>query len=993
MSHWPQSDKISFKSTSNNKNIYNKFSSSLVCAASVIVISVAISSAAFAQDVSSGENSKEGEILVTGSRIRSPNATSVSPINTVGSEELLSRGSGRIEDLINTLPQAFADQGGSNRGGGTGASGTATINLRNLGNQRTLVLIDGKRLMPGDPDRVSAQAPDINNIPSALVQRIDVVTGGASAVYGSDAIAGVVNFVMKKNFEGLQLDAQYGLYLHNNDNPISRVATAVGEASPEGSSADGGQVNLAATFGKNFGDGRGNVTAYVSYRKIQGIGTSDRDYSICGLTATASGYTCALSGSTEPAQFQLLNPATGLTRGSYTLDRNTGNTFRPYQTSDGYNIGDGYDLQAPDERINAGLLAHYEFSPSLDVYTELMFMNDKANIRISPTATFSGRYQINCSNPYLSAQQVNLLCTSVGLGPNDNAAINLGLRNATGGSRYDYVKHKAFRAVAGARGAIGSNWNYDVYAQYGRTDYSSYYTGDYSLSRMRNALQVVSGPNGPVCASGAAGCVPINIFSTNSISPAALDYVQVPATNDGYTRERIISASLTGSLGFASPFASNPVAVALGAEYRDEALAIDPDISWTSGDLTGGGRKLAVSGKFDVKELFGEIRIPLVEDKPFFQQLTLEAGARYSDYSNSGGVWTYKLGGDWEPVRGLRARASYQRAVRAPNVVELFAPQRQSIFTTLDPCEGAVPRATLAQCQLTGLTSAQYGTLPATNGQALGTLIGGNPDLDPESSDTKSFGIQYTPSFYPALTLSVDYFDIKVKDLIGTIPINLTLAQCVSTGDPYFCSLINRDPQTGSLVQSPNVYVVSTSLNTGSLATSGIDVALTTRFDLHKAGRIDLSFSGTWTKDYKVQTLPGLASYDCAGYFGTTCGQPVPEWRHRLRAAWTSVNGFQLSGTWRYIQGTKNDKANPSPFLAASYQPYDGKLRDVSYFDLATSIEVNESFTLRAGVNNMFDKDPPLTASLGGQTSNGSFFAGMYDPLGRYAFVGVTTRF
>lgn len=976
--------------------IFGHISRRVLEASSVLGVAISLSSPAFAQDLSAGEAAADqpgGEILVTGSRIRSPNATSVSPINTVAAEELSIRGATRVEELINTLPQAFADQGGSNRGGGTGASGTATINLRNLGNQRTLVLIDGRRLMPGDPDRVSAQAPDINNVPATLVQRIDVVTGGASAVYGSDAIAGVVNFVMKRDFEGLQLDAQYGLFLHDNNNPIGSVVSAVGEPRPTGTGADGGQSSLSATWGMNFDGGRGNVTAYASYRKIQGVGTGDRDYTVCGLTATAAGYTCALSGSTEPAQFQLINPATGLTRGAFTLDRTTGNTFRPYQTSDGYNIGDTYDIQAPDERINAGIFAHYEVSPALDIYAEFMFMNDKADIRISPTATFSGRFNINCDNPFLSAQQVDQLCTSVGLGPTDSAALNLGLRNATGGSRYDFVKHEAYRAVVGARGSLGGNWSYDVYAQYGRTNYDSYYINDYSLSRVRNSLLVVEGPNGPVCVNSDPVCAPLNIFSVGGISQAALDYVQVPARNEGFTRERIVSASITGDLGLTSPFATNPIGIAIGAEYRDEALAIDPDESWTSGDLSGAGRKLAVSGKFDVKEIFGEIRVPIVEDKPFFQQLTLEAGARYSDYSNSGGVWTYKFGGDWAPIHGLRARASYQRAVRAPNVVELFAPQRQSIFTTLDPCEGAAPRATLAQCQLTGLTAAQYGTLPSTNGQALGTLVGGNPNLDPESSDTKSFGIQFTPGFYPSLTLSVDYFDIKVDDLIGTIPINLTLAQCVATGDPFFCSLINRDPQSGSLVQSSSVYVVSTSLNTGALATSGIDVTLTNRFDLGGAGRLDFNFAGTWTKDYKVQTLPGLDSYDCAGYFGSTCGQPVPEWRHRVRLAWTTPAGFQLSGTWRYIDGTRNDKASPSPFLAGAFQPYDGALRSVSYIDLGTSIDVNEQFTLRAGVNNLFDKDPPLTASLGGQTSNGSFYAGMYDPLGRYAFVGVTTRF
>jgi iron complex outermembrane receptor protein len=943
-----------------------------------------------------------GDIVVTGSRIRNPDNSSISPINTVSGEDLTLRGSTRVEELINTLPQAFADQGGSNRGGGTGASGTATINLRNLGNQRTLVLIDGRRLMPGDPDRVSAQAPDINNVPATLVQRIDVVTGGASAVYGSDAIAGVVNFILKRDFEGVQLDAQSGLFVHENDNPISSVAAAARSPSPTGSTADGGQTSLSLTLGHNFDDGRGNVTVYGSYRSIRGVGTSARDYTICGLTAGVSAYSCALSGSTSPAQFQLRTQA-GIGRGNYIVDGTTGNTLRTYQTADGYNIGPTYDLQAPDERINAGVMAHYKFSDAVEAYGQFMFMNDEADIRISPTATFSTVFPINCDNPLMSAQERNLICTVAGLTGSANANVGLGQRNAEGGSRYDYVRHRAYRGVIGARGAIASNWTYDVYGQYGRTDYRSHYINDYSLARIRNALQVVTGANGqPVCKSALNGtdpaCVPFNIFAIGGVTPAALAYIQVPADETGFTREIVGSASVSGDLGFASPFAASNVGVAFGVEYREEALGLSPDATWQSGNLSAAGRKVPISGRYDVKEIFGEIRVPIVENRPFLRTLAFEGGVRYSDYTNSGGNTSFKLGGEWSPVAGLRLRGGYQRAVRAPNLVELFAPQRQSIFTTLDPCEGATPVNTLAACQRTGLTAAQYGTLPPTNGQALGTLIGGNPNLKPETSQTRSVGLQLTPAILPRLSISVDYYDIKVKDLIGTIPINLSLAQCIATGDAYFCGLIHRDPASGSLLQAPGVYVSSTSLNTGSLATSGIDVSVNYRQELGDIfrgdpGHVDLAFSGTYTEKYRVQSLPGLGSYDCAGYFGSTCGQPIPEWRHRARLSWTAPSDLSLSATWRYIGSTANDKSSSSPFLAATYRSFDRKLKTTSYIDIAASITIDKSFTLRAGVNNLFDIDPPLTASLGGQTSNGSFFAGMYDPLGRYAFVGATAKF
>jgi outer membrane receptor protein involved in Fe transport len=491
--------------------------------------------------------------------------------------------------------------------------------------------------------------------------------------------------------------------------------------------------------------------------------------------------------------------------------------------------------------------------------------------------------------------------------------------------------------------------------------------------------------------------VPFNVFAIGGISQAALDYVQLPARESGSTRERVVSGSVTGDLGFDSPLAMHPIAVAFGAEYRDEALSLSPDASWQAGDLAGGAAgKLPISGSFDVKEVFSELRAPLVEEKPFFHSLSAEAGVRYSEYSNAGSTTTDKVGLEWSPTRDVRFRTSFQHAVRAPNLVELFAAQRNSASAGTDPCEGPNPRATQAQCLLAGVSAAQYRNVPAANGQLLGALIGGNPNLTPEKSNTRSVGVQLTPSFLPGVSLTVDYFNIGVTDLIGTVPITLTLNQCVASGSPVFCSLIHRNAQ-GSLVGTSS-YVVATSLNTGFLKTSGVDVTLATTFDLHDIfasdlGKIDVNFSGTYTDRYDVQLLPGLPSYGCAGYFGVTCGQPIPEWRHRMRVSWTSPSNVQLSGTWRYVGGTKNDKSSSDAYLAAAYQPYDARLKSVSYFDLAASIQLDKSLTLRAGVNNLFDKDPPLTASVGGQTSNGAFFAGPYDALGRYVFVGATARF
>jgi len=936
------------------------------------------------------------DVVVTGSRIRSPDATSVSPVSTISGEEVQQRGATRIEDLINTLPQAYADQGGNNRGGTVGASGTATINLRNLGNQRTLVLIDGRRLMQGDPDRVAAQAADINNVPAALVERIDIVTGGASAVYGSDALAGVVNFVLKKNFNGVQIDGTAGLFSHNNDNAIRSVAIAAGQPYAQGNNLDGGQQDLSITAGKNFGDGRGNVTAFVGYRHIDGVGTAARDFTTCNLGTSAAGYTCSLSSATNPAQFQPLNPTTGASRGSYAIDAATGNTLRTYRTSDGFNNGNTYDLQSPDSRWNADVFAHYQFSRGLELYAEGMFMRDQADIRISPTAVFTVAETINCNNPYLSAQEVNLFCTSVGLTSAQNARVAVSQRNAQGGSRHDYTTHTAYRGVLGAKGDIGADWHYDVYGQYGRTDYNSRLTGDISLARFADALQAVTNSTGQiVCKSGNAGCVPINIFAIGGVTSAALGYVSEPFYRTGFTEEKIASASLTGNLPFASPFAGHKLAVAVGAEYRDEGIRLTPDTHYSSKDVAGNsGGEFPISGSYDVKEVFGEATLPLAEDKPFFRSLSANAGIRYSHYSTAGDTLAYKYGGEWSPVSAIRFRGSFQRAVRAPNLVELYGAQQGTTANLTDPCEGATPTATAAQCAASGVTAAQYGHIAPAAGQKSGALIGGNPNLDPEKSDTVSFGVQVVPPFLRGVTLTADYFDIKVKQLITTVPATIELSQCIATGE--FCNLVQRNPTTGSLVTSG--YVVTTNINAGYLDTSGVDVSLTAAqklddlFGGRQLGRIGLNFAGTYTGKYEVQILPGTPAYRCDGYFGVTCGVPIPHWRHRLLADWTSPGGLMLSGTWRYIGSTRNDKSSSATYLAGTYFAYDSKLASRSYFDFAVSKDIGSRYRLRAGVNNAFDRDPPLTASVGGQVSNGDFFGGMYDALGRYMFVGVTAR-
>lgn len=938
-------------------------------------------------------------VVITGSRLRGPDAASISPVTSISALEFEQRGVLRVEDLLNTLPQAYADQsGGGNRGGTVGASGTATINLRNLGNQRTLVLIDGRRLMQGDPARSTAQAPDINNIPPTLIERVDIVTGGASAVYGSDALAGVVNFIMKRNFEGFRIDTQGSVFQHNNDNPIAAVSTAAGQPVPSGSTWGGGQQGLSMTFGRNLDGARGNITGFVGYRHLNGVGTSERDFSNCNLTATTAGYGCTLSSTTYPGQFQLTNPATGVTRATVALDPTTGNTFRTYRTSDGYNNGNTYDLQAPTKRFNANLFGQYKFSDAFELYGEFGAMRNEVDIRLSPTGVFTTPETIPCADPFLSAQQRTQLCSSVGLTAARDATVRVSYRNALGGSRHDLTEHNSTRAIVGARGDLDNGWHYDVYAQHGRTGYDSELSNEISLARFARSMTVVPDAAGrPVCRSVVNGsdptCVPFNIWQIGAVSPAALAYVGSTVRRTGSLQQDIASGSLTRDLAVTSPWAVQPLAVAAGAEYRREQITFTPDANYQTRDTAGNsGGEFPVNGSFNVKEAFTEVRLPLVENRPWTRSLALEAGWRHSSYSSAGSTNAYKLAGEWAPDRQWRLRSGVQRAVRAPSVSEVLGPQRVVTAAISDPCEGSAPRATLAQCQASGVTAAQYGNVSPAAGQQSGALVGGNPQLTPEKSNTFTVGLQLSPAALAGWNFSADYFDIKVDKLIANVPAGITLNQCINGGQ--FCNLVSRNPTTGSLVSGG--YVVTTSINSGYLSTKGVDLTVNGRVPLAGMlpGRLGFNFTSTYLASYEVQILPGTQPYRCDGYFGVNCGIPLPKWRHRATFDWSSNQGLGIALTWRHLKATANDRTSDRTFLTGTFQPYDASLPSRDYLDVAVSAVVDKRLTVRAGINNISDRDPPLTASTGGgAVANGPFYAGIYDALGRQLFASLTLKY
>ncbi|MBW8813570.1 MAG: TonB-dependent receptor [Caulobacterales bacterium] len=1003
--------------------------SSMICGVAALGLA-APTTASAAAAAPAGEEVQE--VVVTGTRIPTPNLTSVSPVTAINAQDLKAQGVTRVEDMINSLPQAFAAQGAAISNGSTG---TATVNLRGLGATRTLVLVDGRRLMPGTPNTSGASlAADLNFIPSALVQRVDVLTGGASAVYGADAVAGVVNFIMQKNFEGVRVDAQYGIYNHHNGNDAAAVVLkAQGAAAnkqfyqlPETNVSNGESSEVTLIVGVNAPDGKGNVTAYAGYRHVEPILQANYDYSACtlnsGTTFLAAG--CGGSGTAFPARV-----------GGFVVDpAGPGNTFRPRNAAtDLYNFGPTNYYQRPDDRYVMGAFANYELASWAKVYADLMFMDDTSTYQIAPGGIFAGTFSVNCANPFLSAQQRGLLTATAASGggtcasnPGGTFTGTVARRNIEGGGRQGQTEHTQYRYVIGMKGDLNDAWNYDFYMQYGRVGFHQVQTGFFRTTAIQNALNVIADPKtgAPACAAAVNGtdtaCVPYNIFQLGGVTQGALNYLQTPSSSIGNLYERVVDFSLGGDLtqyGVKSPWSTQGVGISIGSEYRREQLDFASDFVSSAGLLNGsGGAAPPVHGSYDVYEMFGETRIPIVTDMPFAKSAELELAYRYSDYSSIGTTSTYKIAGDWSPIEDIRIRASYQRAVRAPHVLELFSPQNVVLDGTQDPCAGlAATDPKVAACaKAFNLTNAQVLAIEKNPANQYNGQTGGNPNLEPEKSDTYSIGFVAQPTFLPGFNFSADWFDIKVNKYIGRLGADVTINKCVNTLDPFFCGLVHRDG-AGSIWLSTNGYVKDTTLNTGSLQTKGIDFNASYRTDLDKfglenMGAVSLSFVGTWLDELKVAPLPGAPAYDCAGLYGTICSvsagltSPNPDWRHKVRVTWNTpfeygdwVKNFAISGQWRHYNKVTLDAYSDDPQLLNKAKQYesDRVLGARDYFDLTATFVVKDNLHFRAGINNIFDRDPPLTGASNCPSGpcNGNTWPQLYDSFGRYMFVGLQADF
>lgn len=1007
------------------------------------------------------EETSAGDIVVTGTLIKNPNLVSSSPVTVVGQDELQLRQTNVAEEILRDLPGVAPSIGSAVNNGNGGAS---YADLRGLGNFRNLVLLDGSRIVPSNfIGRV-----DLNNIPLALVERVDTLTGGAATTYGADAVSGVINFITRSDFAGMEVQA-------------SSQITEKG---------DGHIFRVDATVGANFDDGRGNAVLSIGYQEADPVYQGARRISINNYTSTSGN--AGGSGTTVPARFT----RPGLGQNAIVPD--TGFT-RPYVAArDAFNFNPFNIFQTPFKRYNIFGSGHYEVADGVEFYTRGMFSKNTVNTIIAPSGIFGQLALIPVSSPFLPAGARAQFCASNDFDfttpgvqtltpaqctaaaaatstadPNFRAfQTNIGRRLVEAGPRISEYTTTMFDYRAGVRIGITDTIGLDIAGAYGESENTQEQQGYVSVSRLRTALfttspatcnlgpsPTVPNPNNPLlpplagAGAGTNGCIPVNIFgSAGSISPAAVDFITAEAFNSQESSLAQARALLSGDFGASAPWAEDPIGFALGAEYRNYQSSQSADqLSQTAGELGGaGGAVLPFEGGYDVKEVYAEVIAPIVQNRPFFETLTLEAGIRYSDYkvdapgSPGYSTTTYKGAASWEPFDGLKFRGNYQRAVRAPNIGELFAPRNTGLTTVAtDPCRGALPvgNANLrALCLAQGAPVSTIGNILNPTAAQANATTAGSLALRPEKANSFTVGVVFQPRFIPGLSLTVDYYKIEIKQAITQPGPGDLISGCfgdnngsgVTAGsvNNAICGLFRRNPVTGGLDGDPATTqgLIFPASNAGRILTDGVDFGANYRRDLGFA-KLNLSFQGNWTNRSEFEpivagsvlppgvpgaggALPPSGTRECIGQYGPNCGSPgsagpssapgsiQPEWSWNARST-LSFGDIDVSLLWRHISsvevepGITTFAGTLATGVLAGEEVNFGKIKAYDWFDLALRFGVSENFDLTMTVSNLFDKTPPVVGSTVGTTSfnSGNTYPSTYDALGRRFAVGGRLKF
>jgi iron complex outermembrane recepter protein len=986
-----------------------------VAIAGALALLVGLTSADLVKaQVAASANDTLTEIIVTGSRVSTPELESFIPVTVLSGAAIENTGTINVATALRDLPSVGTSAlNTSSSNFLTSDSGINTINLRNLGDQRTLVLVNGRRMTPGV---AGTGIVDLNTIPTEFIDHIEIVTGGASAIYGSDAVAGVVNIIYKKNFEGLQFQGQYG----------------------QSGSNDSGVYTGGLIFGSNFADSRGHFMLNVSHDKDQGLRSSARSTTNTDLAVTATGLqNPQFSSYTPQGNFLFDSSANGFSNSPTTTAGVF--SFNPDGLLINQNFGPGYNRSAqryisvPVERTLVASTATYDFTDHHHAYTEISYADTRSHSQIEPnalqangtpavygTATDANGDPIGMpvTNAYLQTlpalapivSEINAWnstganCVgSLATNPSYDCInyITFRRRLTDIGDRGNDAVRQTYRMVLGVNGDIGlGDWTYDASYVYGRTTDDQLSHGAVNVLNFQQALNSVVDPvSGKiVCASALAinqGCQPINIFGMNSITPAAAAYVAANVTRNVVLSEEVTSASVTGSL-FELP--AGKVSLVLGAEDRkDESSEIQDPL--TNEGLNGGNALPNVQGGITVKEVFTEVEAPLLKDLPGATSLVINGAFREADYSTSGHVDAWKVGVNWAVLPDLRFRGVYARAVRAPNIGELFGGQSQTFPTGInDPCDGTAAGSAgqlASACRSIPAVAAAiaahgvFAYAPLDYQQIFG-LIGSNPDLQPETSKTTTFGFVVTPTVVPGLSLTVDYFDVKVTGAVAAINFDTSIQDCLGTGQATFCNNVIRNPTTGKITE-----LLQLNLNVGHIRSTGIDTDLRYGIDLGGTpigGRFDVDL--TETHQLKLeQAVPGAPTEVDLGQLNSG-GRLGAGFRDRATLTLNySRSAFEASWKVNYLSAIQDTTpANGILFQewnnVPAYVYNDVQARYT--FPFADKVKL----TAYLGANNVFNKKPPfLPGAYASDVTGTNTAADTYDVIGVFLYAGFRVKF
>lgn len=1057
-------------------------------AALAIVASVPVSVAAQTTTAAQAPEADTSDtIIVTGSRIRRPNDESTVPVTTVTPQDFVASGRVSIGDVLNDLPQLRSTVSLQNSTSGLGVRGLNLLDLRGLGTSRTLVLVNGRRHVSAEIIN-NGNAPDINTFPTDLIERVDVLTGGTSSIYGSDAVAGTVNFILNDKFDGIRLNARAGISRYN----------------------DAGNQYISGLFGKNFADGRGNVAVNVEFSHqsdsygsgrptirqndafivldtdpagaVNGSdGVPDRLFfrdvrsttistggqlgirapgaGPCGLDSIGGAFTCA---SLFQADGSLI-PQTGTRIG---LAPN-GN----FQGGNGYIGREGRLLAlSPDvTRFAVNLIGRFEVSPAFIPFIEAKFvrstafgsqsgpffsqgqtlgdgiqvagLNDRSYVLTGPNGPVN-REAFRLDNPYLSASArttiTQQLTTAINAGINPNTGAGLSAANqaislaqvAAGtyrvslrrnyvdlGIRDEKIRRDTYRVVGGVRGDFNDDWGYELSFNYGEHKESNVISGNVNRQRFLLAADAVRNPvtNQIVCrsqidaayagtdragnaanlAQDVAACVPLNPFGDGSITDAARNYLIMPTTANGKATQFVASGFVSGDLSQLFELPGGPIGFSVGAEYRRETLSYALDPRTQAGYAFYNAIPTFAAPSFEVKEAFGELRVPLLKDIPLFHELTFTGSGRVAQYKGSvGTVFAFSGGVDWAPIPDIRFRGAYSRSVRSPYLGDLYSPQSQNFAgAPNDPCSarnlatGSATRA--ANCAAAGRPA----TYDFVYTSSIEILSGGNPNLKAEKSRSITLGAVVQPRFLPGLSVSVDYYDIKIDDVITAVTAQNILNLCydLPTLVNPFCGLFQRAGASGG----PRGEIPFRVLE-GSLLQSSAN------FAKRKARGLDLNASYNRTFDWGQMALKGIWThvYQRSNFNNPTdpnfedvlvneLGDPGDA--YNLSADF-KIGKLSLGYSFRFLGAmylnTYEDynSVNSLPPQNVDYADV-VKYPAVTYHDVRFGYDISNRFNIYGGVNNITDKAPPFgLTGVGGQSA-------IYDNRGRFMYLGVTAKF